>query len=130
MKCIYDVFNDADLSESLLHAVRSRRIEHVSFLMAMGDGTEIFDDDGILLRESALWNYEELVRFFVDRGLDVRSHNDYSICVAASHGYDRITRFLIEHGADVNARDGYPLLAAARGGYDTIVDFLKQHGAH
>ena len=74
----------------------------------------------------------EMVKFLVDRGVDINGSRTQPIYYAISNGHYELTKWFIESGADIHwggGKDGgTALIAAAAEGHVNIAALLVQHG--
>lgn len=101
---------------SLFSAVQGNQIAVATYMIEQGANTEALDRQGNnALFYAAMFGYEDMVRFLVDKGLHPNSrlwHGDSLIHRLAARGNPHgMIEFLVELGADPNARNGHGIRA-------------------
>ena len=70
------------------------------------------------------------IKYLVEQGADIRSHNDWTLRDAAHYGHLEVVKYLINQGLDVNLRNTEALRQAAIQGHLEIVKYLVEQGAY
>lgn len=86
-------------------------------------------DNGIFLVKSAKVNAFDCVKFLVENGVDVHSHEDNALRWAANNGHNEIAIYLIEKGADISAKNNSALRYTAYKGNQELFSYLVNQGA-
>jgi ankyrin repeat protein len=94
----------------------------------VSQGADIFQEHGRVLLDAVEFNHLELVKYFVEQGINVRAQSG-ALNIAAGHGFYEIVKYLIESGADLHVVNESPLLEAIRNGSHDVVQYLIKHGA-
>lgn len=83
---------------------------------------------------AALRNHIDIVRLFLDAGIDANLTDEFGASALESATYGghlAVAELLIKHGADINKpnlRASSPVRQAARGGHEAMVRFVLSHG--
>lgn len=68
--------------------------------------------------------FELLISFYPH--VDIRYLNDQPLVLACIHGYDEVVKFIVENGGNVRVYNYYPFQCACSGGYVNIVKYLLE----
>ena len=89
-----------------------------------------YTDKKELLIESSKKGYLGLVKYSLEKGVNVNARNDFALRLASNNGHLEVVKFLVENGANVNAEDDYALRLASGNGHLEVVKFLVENGAN
>ncbi len=92
-------------------------------------GVDLNEDDGDLICVASQYGYLDVVKYLVESEADIHADNDYSLRVAAVSGKLDIVKLLVENGADIRADNDYALQWACINGHLEIVKYLVESGA-
>jgi ankyrin repeat protein len=70
-----------------------------------------------------------LVKYLVEKGIDIHNEDDWAFRLAVSYNHIEIVKYLLEKGANINAGYGIGLFNAVLKGYKEIVSFMVENGA-
>lgn len=85
--------------------------------------------------QQALWiavgsNKLAIVRYFHAQGLNIRTQQDYALCLACCRGHIAMATFLISIGANIKTQENQPIVNAVTYGELEMVKFLHQKGVN
>ena len=132
-----DSFDDVNLNDSLIEAVRDSNLETIMLLVEAGADVNAKDEwNSTALMFASEKGYELLAKYLVNNDADVDAANKYNntalIC-AALNGHLEIVKCFVENGADVNLKGGYhnntALIFAIVNGHLEVVKYLVGNGA-
>jgi ankyrin repeat protein len=83
----------------------------------------------IALTRAILFGRTDIVRYLIERGVDIHTENDYALRWAAKNGDLELVKFLMNFGANIHAENDFALLWAVENGHFDIVRYLVEHGA-
>jgi ankyrin repeat protein len=70
----------------------------------------------------------EIVKFLVEKGVDIRVYMDLPFRTAVLKGYLQIVKYFVERGSDVNVDDDYAICAASVRGERTSREIVAVSG--
>ena len=118
-----DVNNENDTGESVLAYAIRNKCDMDLLLLLVENGADIydFDDEGVSIFDMSItYNNIEMVKFIIEKGIDVNSTNRRSrftpLMAAVSYGRLEIVKLLLKHGADQEVVDvkGFSCIDFAR----------------
>lgn len=123
-----DNISNYEISQSLMYSVKRCNNDDISKFII----DKTYDINPKLLDSVIIWascyGNLEIVKYLVEKGVDIHHRDDESIIEASRHGHLEVVKYLVENGADINANDNAALYMA----YDEhleIVKFLIEKGA-
>lgn len=123
------------MAEEFVTAIRKGDLTSIKTLV-MKSGSNVTDKDGFpVLHLAVIHNKEEIVRFFIDHGVNVegkRPDGSTALMQAAWENKPTLIQILLAAGADINAtndRGSSALSFAAGKGLDSVVQALCFQGA-
>ena len=103
---------------------------YISFIALLNGGKISQDILNNMLIEMAKQGSLQGMNYFIKRGADIHSRDDWALRFASQHGHLEMVIYLIENGANVNAQDDFSLRESIRNGHLEIVKYLVEHGAN
>ena len=70
-----------------------------------------------------------VVKYLVGKGANMHINNEEALRTASLHGHFDVVKYLVDQGADVNGQNGDALSLASAHGNLDIVKYLVEHGA-
>lgn len=127
--------DDRYLTDALFAAAKYGSLEWVRYLVEEKEGrrANIHARGGRLIGAAA--HSLEVLKYLVDRGLDLYGVNDLVLIEAAAYGAVDVLEWLLTPGLhpipfDMNMDDSWPIRIAAMRGQTEVIDFLLSRGAH
>ena len=118
------------LKEHALKLIEQNDFEGLIILIEILKETNFdFHDKKNALLFAVSNGYLEIVKYLVNRGMDITITDNIAVRWAAEHGHLDIVKYLIAQGADIHARDEEPLRWAAARGHLETVKYLVEQGA-
>lgn len=74
-------------------------------------------------------NNKIIIKYFIDKGIDIHKENDYALSAAAGANNFELVKYLIEHKANASAMNNNPLAEACIINNLEIVKYLIKYGA-
>lgn len=105
--------------ELLILAIYSQNLEIIKYLTSKG-----YLSDGALFNGVITRNIP-IVEHLLDRGLDVRFHDDEALSIAIIHNDLPMIKCLLLHGANIKDRFSEFLEIATLNEYNDIIEFLQ-----
>ena len=118
-----------DKNKVLVDAAAQNCLDTVQFLTTKID-IKTVDNIGDVFKSAVENCCFELVRLFVELGIDVHTDKDCALKKATDNKNWDMVQFLIKHGADIHIRRDYPLRKAIECCHHDTVCFLVEHGAN
>lgn len=119
-----------DVRSLLLDAIYKNQTDVSKFLIDMGidqsNGANLQD----ILEKVISHGNLELVKFLVEKGIDIHYEDDAPVRYASEDGYVDIVKYLVEQGADIHALDDFALRFASERGHLDVVEYLVGQGAN
>jgi len=121
-----------DLAEVQLYACVGVEVKMLKGYMP-NDTDEEYEEEASPLYWAACYNQLEIVRYFVESGLDIEkgdSDGATPLFATAGEGHLEVVRYLVEQGANKNIQHGEEnsLSTAATNGHLEVVRYLVEHG--
>lgn len=107
-------------------AVQNNDLDALNVLYLLGGN--ILEDDNLIVIASKQ-GYFKIVKYLLDKGVDISRKGGMSLFEACKNGHIEIVELLCEFGADIDFQGGGPLRIAVSNGYHEIVEFLISKGA-
>ncbi len=82
-----------------------------------------------LLAFTTARNNLQMVKKFVESGIDIHENSEYALRTACEYGYLEIVAYLVDCGADYRVLDNSAINNASKEGHLEVVKYLIQHGA-
>jgi len=71
----------------------------------------------------------DIVRYLVEKGVNIHTCNDYALKHASEYGHLPVVQYLLENGVNIHVENDYALRIASSKGNLHIVRFLVENGA-
>ena len=133
VKCMIetDIVKISDVSKKCFRsAIVYRHIDIAKYLIDCAQSSKMRED---FLYASAYRGCLEIVKYLVEKGVNIHSLDGYALKCAARKGYFFIVKYLVEKGASIYVRDhegDSPLKNAAECGHLNVVKYLVEKGAN
>jgi ankyrin repeat protein len=82
-----------------------------------------------LLMSIIIWGEVEMVKYLIEKGMDIKIGNNWPVRLAAKKGNLKMVEYLVSQGADITAKNNYALRKAVKYGKHEMVDYLIENGA-
>ena len=88
-------------------------------------GVDINRNDDLSLHLASRYGHLDIVRYLVDHGADIHAGGGGALRWSSGEGHLDIVRYLVECGADVHVRNDEALQRATNYGYTEVMEYLK-----
>jgi len=116
-----DIHYEEDIGLEM--ACENGELEMVKFLVLHGA------DKSKGFKTAITYGRYDIVKFFVEKGVDINLDDGYAIRVACYQNYRSMIYYLVEKGADIHSQNNYPVRIACSEGYLDLIKYLIEHGA-
>ena len=118
---------------SYIEKIQDRLISISAMALHNRDGTISVPSSYMALELNLIYSsakgHFDTVKFLVEKGVNIHTHDDDALRLASEAGHLEIVKYLVEKGANVNAQNGDVICGAAYEGHLEIVKFLVEKGA-
>jgi ankyrin repeat protein len=90
-------------------------------------GIDIHSQEDYVFRKASEDGYLETVKFLIERGANIHSKHDEALRNASSNGHLDVVKYLVEKGADIKAYDNQALIAANENEHFEVANYLKSN---
>jgi ankyrin repeat protein len=126
---------DKEIMKLMRKAIKNGELNMVKDIVANNHGLlDTITPFGTWLHVASTQGKSDIVKYLIDKGLDVNQNGDIADCgairSAASEGHLDIVELLFQNGAkfDVSEATKSPLFGAIYGGHYDVVKFLVENG--
>jgi hypothetical protein len=95
---------------------------------ALEKGVNVSVEENYALRHAAWKGHLNVVKYLAEHGADIHVEEDEPLRKAAIYGHLDVVKYLIEKGADVHAEGDDPLIYASINGHLNVVKYLVENG--
>jgi len=104
-------------------------VKDMDYLISLGMDIHYVCNKHNALTYAAYNNDIILVKYLVEKGIDIHNEEDWAFRLSVSFNYVEVAKYLLEKGSDINARYGNGLLNAVLKKHKEIVSFMVKNGA-
>ncbi|AGF84866.1 repeat protein [Moumouvirus goulette] len=70
------------------------------------------------------YGHLDIVKYFIDKGVDFRKYKDCAMRLAAKNGHLDLVKYFIQRGANIRAKNNYVLKKASKYGHLNIIQYM------
>jgi hypothetical protein len=90
---------------------------------------DVHTTNDLALTRACQYGRLEVVKYLVEKGVDIHADNQWFLQSACEYGHLEVVKYLVEKGADVHAQNDWFLQSACEYGHLEVVKYLIEHGA-